>query len=46
MSEIVLVDRKDHPCNPVRVYKSDMLKDDVIHGEAPKKEVKKEKKSK
>ena len=39
--EIVKVNRKGHPCNPVTVNKEDMLKDDVIVGDEPKK-VKKE----
>lgn len=33
--EVVLVNRKNHPSNPVRVNKSEMLKDDVIVGSKP-----------
>ena len=46
--EIVKVNRKGHPSNPVTVYKEDMLKDDVIVGDEKKAEKppKKESKSK
>ena len=41
MSEVVLVNRKDHPFNPIRVNKEDMQKGDVVYKEpkksAPKK---------
>ena len=32
MNNVILVNRKNHPCNPVRINKEDMLKDDVIVG--------------
>ena len=44
--ETVKVNRKGHPCNPVTVNKEDMLKDDVIVGDEPKKEPVKEPKKK
>ena len=39
----VLVNRKDHPCNPVLVNECDKLEGDVVVGEEKKEEKKVEK---
>lgn len=38
MSKVILVNRKDHPCNPVRINADEMLEDDelFVEGEQEK----------